>query len=96
MKKISHKEAQETRKDLFESFVLFVANLCIMIIRGFKTAAVAAGIKAEGALDLSLIYSEKPAVKAAVFPQNTFIPAPIVVFKMPLRRGHEVRVRWRR
>jgi glutamate N-acetyltransferase/amino-acid N-acetyltransferase len=48
-----------------------------MIVQGFKMAAVAAGIKSAGTLDLSLIYSEKPAVAAAVFTQNTFIAAPL-------------------
>src|SRR5207244_1289152 len=52
----------------------------------------AAGIKAVGALDLALIYSEKPAVAAAVFTQNTFIAAPLVVSKKHLQdSGHRVR-----
>jgi glutamate N-acetyltransferase/amino-acid N-acetyltransferase len=45
-----------------------------MIVQGFKMAAVAAGIKAGGVLDLALIYSEKPATAAAVFTQNTLLP----------------------
>jgi glutamate N-acetyltransferase/amino-acid N-acetyltransferase len=56
-----------------------------MIVKGFKMAAVAAGIKAKGVLDLSLIYSEKPAVAAAVFTQNSFIAAPLIVSKAHLR-----------
>jgi len=63
-----------------------------MIVQGFKMAAVAAGIKSAGTLDLSLIYSEKPAVAAAVFTQNTFIAAPLVVSKRHLvETGHRVR-----
>src|SRR5262245_31438566 len=63
-----------------------------MIIQGFKMAAIAAGIKSSGALDLALIYSEKPATAAAVFTQNTFIAAPLVVSKQHLREpGHRVR-----
>src|SRR5262245_31773537 len=63
-----------------------------MIIQGFKTAAVAAGIKAGGALDLALIYSERPAAAAAVFTQNNFIAAPLIVTKSHLREtGHRVR-----
>jgi glutamate N-acetyltransferase/amino-acid N-acetyltransferase len=63
-----------------------------MIIRGFKTAAVAAGIKANGALDLALIYSETAAVAAAVFTKNTFIAAPLIVSKEHLQQtGHRVR-----
>jgi glutamate N-acetyltransferase / amino-acid N-acetyltransferase len=62
------------------------------IIQGFKMAAVAAGIKAGGSLDLALIVSEKPATAAAVFTQNTFIAAPLVVSKKHLQEtGHRVR-----
>jgi glutamate N-acetyltransferase/amino-acid N-acetyltransferase len=56
-----------------------------MIVQGFKMAAIAAGIKAKGALDLALIYSEKPAAIAAMFTQNTFIAAPLIVSKKHLQ-----------
>src|SRR5262245_55906885 len=56
-----------------------------MNIQGFKTTAVAAGIKRGGNLDLALIYSELPAVAAAVFTQNTFIAAPLIVSKRHLQ-----------
>src|SRR5207248_8779521 len=63
-----------------------------MIVQGFKTGAVAAGIKAGGALDLAMIYSETPATAAAVFTHNTFIAAPLVVTKKHLQEtGHRVR-----
>ena len=63
-----------------------------MIVQGFKMAAIASGIKAGGALDLALIYTEKPATAAAVFTQNTFIAAPLVVSKEHLREtGNRVR-----
>src|SRR5438552_10671240 len=63
-----------------------------MLIPGFKTAAIASGIKAGGALDLALIYSEKPATAAAVFTQNTFIAAPLIVSKKHLQQsGNRVR-----
>src|SRR5207248_4526288 len=63
-----------------------------MIVQGFKTGAVAAGIKAGGALDLAMIYSETPATAAAVFTHNTFIAAPLVVTKRHLQEtGHRVR-----
>ena len=63
-----------------------------MIIQGFKTSAVAAGIKTGGAQDLGLIWSEKPAVAAAVFTQNAFIAAPLVVSKKHLQQA-DYRVR---
>jgi glutamate N-acetyltransferase/amino-acid N-acetyltransferase len=63
-----------------------------VIVQGFKMAAVAAGIKAPGRLDLALIHSEKPAAAAAVFTQNTFIAAPLIVSKKHLAEsGHQVR-----
>ena len=63
-----------------------------MIVQGFKMTAVAAGIKAGGALDLALIYSERPANAAAVFTQNTFIAAPLVLSQQHLREtGHRIR-----
>src|SRR5689334_44872 len=63
-----------------------------MLVTGFKTAAIASGIKAGGALDLALIYSEKPATAAAVFTQNTFIAAPLIVSKQHLEKtGHKAR-----
>jgi len=61
-------------------------------VQGFKMAAVAAGIKPGGALDLALIYSEKAATAAAVFTQNTFIAAPLIVSKRHLHEtGNRVR-----
>ena len=63
-----------------------------MVIQGFKTAAVAAGIKAGGTLDLSLIVSDTPATTAAVFTQNTFMAAPLIVSKKHLETsGHRMR-----
>src|ERR1051325_10237159 len=63
-----------------------------MLVTGFKTAAIASGIKAGGALDLALIYSEKPATAAAVFTQNTFIAAPLIVTREHLEQtGHKAR-----
>ena len=55
-----------------------------MTVRGFKTAAVAAGIKANGVLDLALICSDTPATAAAVFTQNTFIAPPLIVSRKHL------------
>src|SRR5947207_7585364 len=63
-----------------------------MLVGGFKSAAIASGIKARGALDLALVYSEKPATAAAVFTQNTFIAAPLIVSKRHLQAtGHRAR-----
>ena len=63
-----------------------------MVVKGFKTAAVSAGIKAGGKLDLALICSDVPATAAAVFTQNTFIAAPLVVSKVHLKEsGHRIR-----
>ncbi|GAC1320088.1 MAG: bifunctional glutamate N-acetyltransferase/amino-acid acetyltransferase ArgJ [Chloroflexota bacterium] len=47
--------------------------------RGFKAAALAAGIKASGNLDLGIWVSDVPAVAAATFTQNRFPAAPVLV-----------------
>jgi glutamate N-acetyltransferase/amino-acid N-acetyltransferase len=58
---------------------------------GFKTSAVAAGIKKSG-LDLGLIVSDRPATAAAVFTKNTFPAAPVVISKEHLlESGHILR-----
>ncbi|WP_335583012.1 bifunctional glutamate N-acetyltransferase/amino-acid acetyltransferase ArgJ [Dehalogenimonas formicexedens] len=52
---------------------------------GFSAGAVAAGIKkAAGALDLAVIVSGKPCSAAAVFTQNRFKAAPVLVSQMHL------------
>src|SRR5206468_11798258 len=69
-----------------------VFKIGAMVVKAFKMAAVAAGIKAADALDLALIYSERPATAAAVFTQNTFIAAPLIVSKKHLEdSGHRGR-----
>jgi len=58
---------------------------------GFKTTAVAAGIKKSG-LDLGLIVSDRPAAAAAVFTKNTFPAAPVLLSRENLQRsGHILR-----
>jgi len=58
---------------------------------GFKTSAVAAGIKKTG-LDLGLIVSDRPATAAAVFTKNTFPAAPVLISKENLlESGHILR-----
>lgn len=63
-----------------------------MIVTGFKTSAVAAGIKAADRLDVALIVTDRPAAAAAVWTKNTFAAAPLVVSKRHLRKsGNQVR-----
>jgi len=59
--------------------------------QGFKTTAVAAGIKKSG-LDLGLIVSDRPATAAAVFTKNAFPAAPVLVSRENLlESGHMLR-----
>lgn len=51
---------------------------------GFKIAAAAAGIRKSG-LDLGLLYSDRPAITAAVFTKNAFPAAPILVTREHLK-----------
>src|ERR1041384_5119709 len=47
--------------------------------RGFRAAALAAGIKPSGRPDLGIWASDVPCVAAATFTQNTFPAAPVVL-----------------
>jgi glutamate N-acetyltransferase/amino-acid N-acetyltransferase len=57
------------------------------VVKGFKAAAVAAGIKKAGGLDLALIFSDREAVAAGVFTTNKVKAAPVVLSQEHVRRG---------
>ncbi|MCX7887178.1 MAG: bifunctional glutamate N-acetyltransferase/amino-acid acetyltransferase ArgJ [Verrucomicrobiae bacterium] len=54
---------------------------------GFRAAAVAAGIKSNGKLDMALIVSDVPAVAAAVFTTNQVKAAPVKLSMKHIRHG---------
>jgi glutamate N-acetyltransferase/amino-acid N-acetyltransferase len=56
-------------------------------MKGFKFAGIHAGIKDNGKKDLGLIYSETPAVAAALFTQNKVIAAPLIIGKEKIKSG---------
>ena len=58
-----------------------------MKIKGFKTAAVAAGIRYADRLDLGLIFSETPVVTAGAFTTNQVKAAPVVLDIERLKQG---------
>ncbi|PID72082.1 MAG: bifunctional ornithine acetyltransferase/N-acetylglutamate synthase [Desulfobulbus propionicus] len=58
-----------------------------MHVKGFTAAAVEAGIKYRGRLDLGLIYSQVPAVTAGVFTTNKVKAAPVLIDMERLRGG---------
>jgi glutamate N-acetyltransferase/amino-acid N-acetyltransferase len=58
------------------------------IVPGFKAGAVMAGIKKAGRLDLSIIYSEVPAVSAAVFTRNKVKAAPVLLDQIVARKKY--------
>ncbi len=58
-----------------------------MEIKGFKTAAVAAGIRYADRLDLGLIFSETPVVTAGAFTTNQVKAAPVVLDMERLKQG---------
>lgn len=58
-----------------------------MKVKGFTAAAVQAGIRYQGRLDLGLIYSEVPAVTVGMFTTNTVQAAPVVLGKKRLLNG---------
>jgi glutamate N-acetyltransferase/amino-acid N-acetyltransferase len=55
--------------------------------RGFRAAAVAAGIKPSGNPDIALIASDRAATAAGVFTRNRVVAAPVVVSREHLRDG---------
>ena len=55
--------------------------------QGFAAASIIAGIKQSGKPDLALVYSEVPAVAAAVFTGNQFKAAPILVSMQQIKSG---------
>ncbi len=58
-----------------------------MQVKGFKAAAVEAGIRYSNRLDLGLIFSEQPAVTAGVFTTNKVKAAPLLIDMDRLRAG---------
>jgi glutamate N-acetyltransferase/amino-acid N-acetyltransferase len=54
-------------------------NTTITAVKGFRTAALHAGIKASGKPDLALLVSDIPAAAAAVFTRNKVVGAPVIV-----------------
>ena len=58
-----------------------------MKIKGFKTAAVAAGVRYADRLDLGLIFSEVPAVTAGAFTTSQVKAAPVVLDMERLKKG---------
>ena len=58
-----------------------------LLVKGFKFAACAAGLKKNGKLDLGLIVSDMPATSAGVFTTNKVVAAPVVVTTPRVRSG---------
>src|SRR5262249_9186524 len=58
---------------------------------GFRAAAVACGLKAGGALDLALIWSDRPVAGAGVFTTNRVKAAPVLVDQEVLARAPGIR-----
>lgn len=61
----------------------------VLAAKGFKAGAAAAGIKADGKLDIGLLYSIAPATTAAIFTQNS-IKAASVQLSIKHCQGHKV------
>jgi len=55
--------------------------------RGFRAAAVAAGIKRGGKLDMAMIVSDTPATAAATFTTNQVKAAPVKVSMQHITKG---------
>ncbi|MGB9791038.1 MAG: bifunctional glutamate N-acetyltransferase/amino-acid acetyltransferase ArgJ [Thermacetogeniaceae bacterium] len=62
-----------------------VVSCGVTAAKGFKAAGVAAQVRKKGRRDLALIFSEVPAVAAALYTQNQVKAAPVLVTKEHLR-----------
>ncbi len=60
-------------------------------VPGFKAAGLNCGLKAKGALDLTLVVSDRPAVAAGVFTKNRVRSPSVVWCEQTLRKNPEVR-----
>ena len=58
-----------------------------LTVKGFRFAAVAAGIKKSNRLDLGLIVSDQPAVSAGLFTTNKVVAAPVTLTTPRVRSG---------
>lgn len=58
-------------------------------VQGFKVAGVAAGLKANGALDFALVVSDRPCTAAGVFTTNNVKAAPVLVGMELLKLNNE-------
>lgn len=62
-----------------------VTDFSIAAPKGFWAGTAACGLKKRGGEDLAIIFSERPAVAAAVFTQNLVVAAPVLVSREHLR-----------
>ncbi len=67
--------------------VRVIENGSITTTPGFEAAGIAAGIKADGALDLAMVRSVAPCTGAAVFTTNLFQAAPVIYDRETLHRN---------
>ena len=58
-----------------------------MMVKGFRWAGVAAGVKGKGGLDLGLMVADRPCPAAAVFTRNRVAAAPVQLSRAALRRS---------
>ena len=62
-------------------------NKTITSVKGFRAAAIHAGIKQSGKSDLVILASDVPANAAAVFTKNKVVGAPIIVGRKNMKGG---------
>lgn len=57
------------------------------MVKGFKAAGIAAGIKKDGGMDLGMMVSEVPAAVAGVFTRNKVRAAPVILDQERIKSG---------
>ncbi len=68
----------------------FIENGGITSPKGFQAAGVCAGLKRNGALDMAMIYSEKPCSFSGTFTTNLFPAAPVQLCKERVLKENKI------
>jgi glutamate N-acetyltransferase/amino-acid N-acetyltransferase len=62
------------------------SDFSVAMPKGFLAGTASCGLKKRGGEDLAIIFSERPAVAAAVFTQNLVAAAPVLISREHLRQ----------
>lgn len=64
-----------------------MTSTCMTLPQGFCCASAATGLKPDGALDMALLYSQRPCAAAGVYTRNQIVAAPLQLTRQHLAAG---------